>query len=421
MPRQRKELAVLLAAVPTLAALIVDFHGPFAVALTLAGFGGSVVAARTLDPDEPAPKMLWVIVAAMAILAVAREPLGSHDLWSYAFEGRMVSHYGVDPYSAVPAQFPSDILTPVVGWKNSAAGYGPMFIAFSALATWLGGESLTAIRLFFQVSTALAVIACLVLVDRARKTRALVLVALAPFVWTSLVNGGHNDALIAIGLLCAVLAFDRGRMVLAGALIAATGLIKIPGFFALVPLLVLLLHRRRWRDGVALSAFPGAAVLLSAIFLPASLHNASENTRGKVSRASIWRPIQLLTTIPAATLTALSLGLFIVLIGVISWRRRRDTTAALSSGAGLSVFGFSTSYSLIWYQIWGLPLVALSGDLVLTALVTARGSIMQASYQISTNGSAAVDTRGLLSILVPPILFVAFLWRALSIVDESTD
>ncbi|MCZ7629191.1 MAG: hypothetical protein M5U19_09060 [Microthrixaceae bacterium] len=117
-------------------------------------------------------------------------PIASHDLWSYAFYGRMLSEYGVDPYNSVPAMFPHDVVYPVVGWRHTPAGYGPLFTAFSALLTWIAGDSLPVLRIGFQLLAASAVLWCLWVLARGRHVAALTLVALQPFVWISLVSRG---------------------------------------------------------------------------------------------------------------------------------------------------------------------------------------------------------------------------------------
>ncbi|MCZ7531537.1 MAG: hypothetical protein M5U31_15095 [Acidimicrobiia bacterium] len=98
-----------------------------------------------------------------------------------------------------------------------------------------------------------------------------------------------------------------------------------------------------------------------------------------------------------------------MVVVLIAWRRRRDAAPELSAGASLSVFGMFASYTLPWYLMWGLPTLAMSGDLALTAIVASRGSLMAASYQLATGSSVQVL---LISGVAPVLLLVAFLWRS---------
>ena len=49
-----------------------------------------------------------VLTAALLLVAVARWPRDSTDVWSYAAYGRMVSHYGASPYRHVPVEYSND-------------------------------------------------------------------------------------------------------------------------------------------------------------------------------------------------------------------------------------------------------------------------------------------------------------------------
>jgi len=157
---------------------------------------------------------------------------------------------------------------------------------------------------------------------------------------------------------------------------------------------------------------PLAALLAGELVAPGSLGNASSASRGIISRASVWRPMSLVSGIDGAQITLLATGLVAVLIVAISWRRRSDLGAAVSAGGSLSVFGMASSYTLPWYLVWGVPALALSGDLAVLSVVVARGSLMAASYQLK--GSSIEGVLGaVLSILAPMVLLGVFLRRVL--------
>ncbi|MCZ7531538.1 MAG: hypothetical protein M5U31_15100 [Acidimicrobiia bacterium] len=218
---------VLVAAAPTAATLAFGLDGSLAAVFTLVGLAASLAACRAARTAGRTPRALWPAVIGLAVLAVLRAPIGSHDLWSYVFYGRMVSHYGVDPYSAVPASFPNDIVYPLVGWRDTPSGYGPLFTLYSSAVTGVAGGSLLVMRLGFQLLAAGSVIWCLTTLRRAGRHATLVLVALQPFIWVSVVNGGHNDAVVAALLLAAVVAFGVGRVGRAAALGGIAALIKL--------------------------------------------------------------------------------------------------------------------------------------------------------------------------------------------------
>lgn len=404
---------MVAAVAPSAAVLVLGLNGSVAALCTVAGLIGSLVAARMFSSAQRAPRSLWPAVLILAVLAVARAPIGSHDLWSYAFYGRMVSHHGVDPYTAVPASFPHDVVYPVVGWRDTPSGYGPLFTAYSAGVTRVAGESLLAMRLGFQLLAAGAVLWCLGVLSRSGQVATLVLVALQPFVWVSVVNGGHNDAVTAALLLASVVAVRRDRIGVATLVGVAAVLVKIPAVIFFVPVGVALVLQRRWRAAGTLGA--GALVSLGASWFiaPVSITNASVATRNIVSRASVWRPVRVLTGMSSPAITAAAMVAVVVVVGCIVWTRRRDRDLATSTGSSLAAFGMTASYTLPWYLLWGLPIVALSGDVALASIVAARGSLMQASYQLGPGPVEQDLARFAVSTIAAWVLMVLFVRRSI--------
>lgn len=406
----RAELSVLVAGASSFLVLVLALRGPLSVVLMCIGLLASFVAAHAVRSSGAIPRSLWPTVVVLALTAVVAGPISSHDLWSYSFYGRMVSQYGVDPYHSVPAMFPHDVVYPVVGWRQTPSGYGPLFTAFSGLLTWVAGDSLLAMRLGFQLLAAGAVLWSLTVLARARQSAALTLVALQPFVWISLVNGGHNDAIVAAALLAAVVAFDRDRIVRSAVLVAVAVSIKLTAVFIVVPLVVMLIARRRGKDSLILAGIPAAVLIACGLFVAGSLGNASSETRGIITRASVWRPVQMVTGLPASTVTMVATGATLALVAWIAWVHIRDSRAPRAAGSALSAFGMVSSYTFPWYLFLGVPTLALSGDLVLLAIVSARATLMAASYQLGA--SARVDTpMGWVSMVSTVLLVSAFIWR----------
>ena len=419
-PEARAEFCVLAATVPSATVLLMGLNGPVSAALTVTALLMSLLAARETAARNRTPRMLWPAVIVLGVLAVATGPIGSHDLWSYSFYGRMISEYRVDPYRAVPAMFPHDVIYPVVGWRHTPTAYGPLFTLYSAAVTALAGGSKLVMRLGFQLVAAGAVTWCLWVLSRARRHAALTLVALQPFIWISVVNGGHNDAILAALMLAAVMAFDRQHVLRTAVLVSIAALIKMSAIFVLVPLVVYLLARRRWREAAGMAALPLAALLFGEIVAPGSLENASAASRGIVSRTSVWRPVHLVTGLSGAQMTLFGTAAVALLIVWISWRRRNDVSAAVSAGGSLSVFGMTSSYTLPWYLLWGVPALAISGDLTVLSVVVIRGSFMAASYQLK--GSSIDGVVGaVLSIAAPLVLLGVFVRRVMIVPPAPLD
>ena len=405
----RAELLLGVALAAIMAQLTMNPVGAVSAALVVVGLVASVGCAREVGHSERTPRGLWPSVAILAITAVARAPLGSHDLWSYAFYGRLVAFHHSSPYTTTARRFPHDLVYPLVGWRDTPSVYGPIFTAYSAVVARAAGDSLVALRLGFQLPAAAAVIGSLGVLRRFRRHSTLTLFALQPFVWISVVNGGHNDAILAVLLLVAVLAFQGGRTWASAALIAAATLVKMSGGLLVIPLVVIALTRRRWADAIVLAGMPTLALAVSGVAIPQLLTNAGGATSHKISQASVWRPLWLATDLDPRLLTTLAGVTVLALAAAIAWRHRHARNATTSGSASLAVFSFAASYTLPWYAVWGFPIAALGGDLVAAGLIAARGSLMTASYQLHGVTRLEDAASVLITGLAPLALFVLFL------------
>ncbi len=409
--RRSPSLVVIAAGVPSLVLLLLDpsqlWSGVFVV---LATAGACLVgwwAERESDRGVGLPRSTWPVVALLAAVAVAKSPIGSHDLWSYAFYGRVVSQYHANPYTTVAASYPHDLVYHLVGWHHTPTAYGPLFTGYSALVARVAGNSVLALRLGFQIPAAVAVLASLALVVRRGRTSTALVVALQPAVWVSLVNGGHNDAFLALGLLVVVILWRKDRHLLAGLVVGLVTLVKLSGIIAVVPVVAVLLARRRWRAAASFSATSIGVFAIGTVLAPKSLTNASTGTRSLTSVASVWHPIRTVLHARGPLITTAALLLVMTLMAWWTWMHRHDRDVAFVTGAAISAFPLASSYSLPWYSVWGLPVLALSGDLVATSLVASRGSLILAANSL---GSTTVDLvfGGLLTMVVPIVLLVAF-------------
>ena len=168
--------------------------------------------------------------------------------------------------------------------------YGPGFIALAAAGTAVTGDSALAVRLFFQGLAAAAVLIALLLVDRRTKDpTGWLLVGVNPMVVVGVVNGGHNDALVALALLGGVLLAVVRRPLLAGVAVALGVSVKIVILLPLAALLVWLWRRQGLRaalvtGGVAVGMVAGAYLLAGGRTAIEPLGRAEH----QVSRSSIW-------------------------------------------------------------------------------------------------------------------------------------
>lgn len=376
--------------------------------------------------------LLVVAIGALLVLAVTQWPAGSHDIWSYTMYGRMVSQYGVSPYSHVPRDFPTDPFLHLVspGWRNTPSVYGPVFVAFSTAATFVAGSSVLLARLFQQVSAALAVSVALGLIWwRTRRAAALMLVGLNPLVIVSVVNGGHNDALVGLAVLGAALLAERDRPAAAGAVLAVGALVKITALLALPALAVWLFVRHGRRAASSVVGGGVAATLLGyALAGPSAISALNANHR-LMSRASVWQVgrtiaglngrTHLFGLMGATWLAVFGLGavgLTGTLALLVAWWRRHDSELGVVVALAVTTYLIAGLYVLPWYGMWMLPAAALGrrrGPLVYAAVLAA---FLTAIYAIRDRALPATVSTGwwwLGAYLGPALLLLAFVYVVL--------
>ena len=368
--------------------------------LLVGAFAGLGVLVVLEQRRRGLPRRLLIgTTGALLVIAVVVPPVQSNDLWLYAAYGRMVSEHGTSPYEAPPSRFRDDPLYPRIDrvWRGTRSLYGPGFIAIAAAGTAVTGDSALAVRLLFQGLAAVAIVIALLLVDRRTKDpMAWLLVGVNPVVVVGVVNGGHNDALVALALLAGVLLAMMRRPVLAGVAVALGVSVKIFIFLPLAALLVWLWRRQGLR--AALVAGGVAVGIVVGGYLLAGGRTAIEplgEAENQVSRSSIWNAPRREITFDLveegmrgkvagaiasdrvtrwANLTVAGLALILV-----APRLRAKTPVLLVGGATLAYL-LAGAYVVPWYAVWALPVLALAPRSWITGVTLAIAAVVSIAY-----------------------------------------
>ena len=289
--------ALVVSVAATIAAIAGGFDDPPALRASLVLLALAPLFAIGLVPALRAALSLRVALctsAALTVTAAILPPSESHDLWSYAVDGRIVSQYGSSPYVHSPAHYPHDVFLHLVGsgWRSTRSVYGPLFTWTAAALTGITGPSELATRLAFQLLAAVAVLVAVLLV--ARETRdpiAVLVLGVNPVVAMEIVNPGRNDALVGLALLGGVLLLRRRRPLAAVAVLTLAVLVKAAAVLALGALLLWLAARVGRRVAVRAGAL--AAAMLVVPYLLAGgltalrpLASASDRLSGRRSGRS---------------------------------------------------------------------------------------------------------------------------------------
>jgi len=338
------------------------------VLVMCASYALVLVGARTL----PVAALAGAIVLAHVILVLG-PPLLSQDVFGYLAFARMGALHGLDPYTHVAAEAPTDAAFAFVGWPFKHSPYGPLFTLGSyataplgvAGGLWVlkglaGAASLAAVGLVAGAAQRLGHSAAW----------AGAFVGLNPVLLVLAVGGAHNDTLVMLALAGALAltagAHPRPRAA-AAALAAGVGLKLTAGL--VLPFLVLSSPSTRER----LRILAAACVSLLALGLLGVL-GFGVHALGFLNAVGEQQQLVATHSIPAETARLFGLSgtpswwrhLFVAgFLSVLAWtlwRTARGWDWRVAAGWATLALLASTAWLLPWYAIWMLPLAAVSGD-----------------------------------------------------------
>ncbi|GEM_PF-2274745 len=255
----------------------------FWINLLLLNLGAAfVLFVRSLD--RPLSPRQWAVFAlAGAWLAVATFPVFSGDLLEYLVRGRILGLYGENPYRAVPADFPNDLLYPLSIWNDKTDAYGPLFVWIETVPALVARHSINGMvaveKLIFLgfmgwAAHSFARLARRVTADDGERARLVALFALNPLWIVAALVDGHNDVVMVAFTLCAVADILDRRYTRGFLFWSAAFLVKYTVLLLLPPLVLVALRARsreeqgRFPWGFALKQTVTNAAFISACFWP---------------------------------------------------------------------------------------------------------------------------------------------------------
>jgi hypothetical protein len=290
----------------------------------------------------------------------------------------------------------------------------------SAAGTAVAGGSPLAQRLFFQLLSALAVMLALTLLSRrGADPGALAVVGLNPVV-VAIVAGGHNDLLVGVAVLAAVLSASDRRPERAGALLAVAVLVKAVAVLPLVAVVAWIIARQGLRPAVRAAAVAGATVLAGYALAGGRaamgpLLDASTDR----SKASVWGfPVQWLErhvfgslTTDVAALTRVAAFAVVIVAVVVVAPRLHDLDPAIAAGGAAVVYLLGAAYVLPWYSGWAIPVLALAWRSRLALVAELQAAVLLLVYVDRPGVHSALlhNIVGTIATHVVPVLEVAAL------------
>jgi Glycosyltransferase family 87 len=421
-------LAMTVGAGLALVAMPHDVRGGPGMALAVVGTAGALWLAHLEQGDPRLSRgVLTGAIALLAVVAVLTPPHGSTDMWSYVMYGRVLAVHHASPYLHAPASYQADPFLHRVssGWRSARCVYGPVFVGIAALIALVAGHSAVAARIGFQGMEALAVVAALLVVGRVTRSRASVLwLGLQPIVWLSAVNGGHNDALVGLGVLVAAVVASRRRVALAGAVLAAAALVKVTALLALVGVVPWVFTAYGRKEALRLLGVCAGIVATATVLLPASLHVLASSDH-RVSRASAWNVVRLwLVPVGAHRGTGAPLDVLLLAAGLavlvlacaLGFVFRREPDPFPGAGAAAASYMAVGAYVLPWYAMWSLPSLAATTRRTFASVAAAGYGLLLAAYELpQSHPHSAWDPlfRDIVTRVLPVPVAVAFVVAAI--------
>jgi alpha-1,6-mannosyltransferase len=344
-------------------------------------------------------KPLLAAIGITLVLAVATPSHQSADVYSYAMYGRIATIHHQNPFSSYPMHFEGDPMRRHVNalWQRTPDIYGVGFTMVMATLAPLIGESSFLAHFLYQLIAVAAVGALLWLLwKRTRNPAALAFVGLNPVLAVSVVNGGHPDALVALGVLIGVFFAIERRPVLAGVAFAAAASVN---FTALIGAGVLAVWAyRRWtrREVGQFAAIVGAFGALPYVLVSGWVQNAHVHS-GLVSRQSLWNAIGSFVSSGDTLRTLATTGTTIVagaLLLVVVFRHTSRGTPELAIAAAFAAFLIASSWVMPWYAFTALPLLAIRRPNLLSWTVAVYASLVLLGEQYPSLSASTIGAAG---------------------------
>ena len=192
---------------------------------------GYVVALRLILRlhDRNPRRTIGIIIAGWLLSSAAllgAYPGESFDIFDYVFRGRMIVEYGASPLATAPSVFQNQPFYNYITWRGQVDTYGPLWEYASGAVAWVvhyvfgRADShvayIVGYRLLAVVLTGLCGLLIALIVRHSAPQ--LVPAALLAWLWNPLVlittaMGAHNDLLMLVAILAALLLFQRQRWV----------------------------------------------------------------------------------------------------------------------------------------------------------------------------------------------------------------
>lgn len=354
-----------------------------------------LLALWLVRPGARTLSLAWILVpiVAFSVPLIFLPGMFSGDIYLYMFYGRIIAHYGQNPILVAPDQFAGDPHLAWVYWKWLPSSYGPVWLLFSGVLSALAGDALFANIFTYKTGVLLIHLVTTVVVWKLlRKVRpelatwGAVFYGWNPLVIFETVGSGHNDVLVGLFSVLALLAVAHKRWLLGVFFLVAATMVKLTALL-LLPVLIVAWMRSlpdaRQQVRAAVLATLTAIVSGLAMYAPlwggtALLTNIRDNPAAREYQNSLWELLFLKVISPdhdpmLAVFSSeldwvrnILFGVVYLLVLLRVWRGANMTASMIWIWFAYFLFA---AWMWPWYFLMAVPLAAALGPSRATAVV----------------------------------------------------
>lgn len=172
------------------------------------------------------PPKIWVI-GVVTLILVFSYPALTYDLFNYIATAKVTYTYHENPYVVMPIEIPNEPNLAFTRAANKLALYGPVWVLFTAVPHYLGGDKIWQTVIVFKLMNALVYLGFCYFVWRVTKNITnVIFFALNPLVLIELLMNGHNDLYMMALVLAGLYFWRKGSKITGGILFVASWFIK---------------------------------------------------------------------------------------------------------------------------------------------------------------------------------------------------
>lgn len=141
------------------------------------------------------------IAAIISLMGCISYPFLSHDLFNYLFDARILTHYGLNPYTHTALDFQKDLWTRFMHWTHRTYPYGPTFLPLTLIPSFLGWGKFSLTFFLYKLMNSTFYFLAVYFLNKKNKREAM-LFATHPLIIIEGIINGHNDMIaVSLGLI----------------------------------------------------------------------------------------------------------------------------------------------------------------------------------------------------------------------------